>query len=167
MKSKHYPCQDHHQRHHGRQQQGQQLNVVNKYAYHIKEMFHRQLHGFLRTIKILGNATQNQNILFDSDLLLPSPFGTSFSLRVSEQLRVASSTQAQIERMKRKIIGLEESLLFFYWTINRLLQVGKQGPAVSRTFPAPLAAATPDTQPGSNGNGEGSAAWNTPWPLNS
>ena len=44
--------------------------------HHIKEMFHIQLHEFLRTIKILCNATKIQNILFDSDLLLPSPFGT-------------------------------------------------------------------------------------------
>lgn len=76
---------------------------------------------------------------FDSNLLLTSPFGTSFSLGV----------------------------FFFYRTINSLLQVGKQGPIVSQTFPAPLAAARHDTQLGGNDNGEGNATWNTPWPLSS
>ena len=39
---------------------------------------------------------------FESNLLLPSPFGTSFSFRKSEPFRVASSTKAPTKRMKGK-----------------------------------------------------------------
>ena len=68
------------------------FDLVNKYAYHMKECS-IQFHEFLRTMKILCNATQNQNILFDLYLLLPSPFSTSFSsLGKSEPLRALSST---------------------------------------------------------------------------
>ena len=125
---------------------------------HIKEMLRRQLHGFLRTIKIHCNASQNQNILFDSDLLLSSPFGNSFSFRKSEPYSVASSTQAPTKRMEGKSQAWKNAYSFLTCRETAACELASRD-LQSWTFPAPLAIATHETQP--SRSGEGSTARNT------